>query len=48
LQDSLKLIEETSRQVRDVMADLRPPVLDDYGLVSALNGMDSSSTDAQV
>jgi PAS domain S-box-containing protein len=36
LDDSLKLVEETTRQVRDVMADLHPPVLDDYGLVAAL------------
>jgi PAS domain S-box-containing protein len=35
--DSLKLAEETTRQVRDVMADLQPPLLDEYGLVSALN-----------
>ncbi len=35
--DSYKLIEETVRQIRDVMARLRPPVLDDYGLVAALN-----------
>ncbi len=36
LDDSLTLVEETTQQVRDVMADLHPPVLDDYGLVSAL------------
>ena len=34
--DSLKLVEETTRQVRDVMADLRPPGLDEYGLFAAL------------
>lgn len=33
---SLQLIETTSESVRDVMADLRPPALDDYGLVAAL------------
>jgi PAS domain S-box-containing protein len=37
LNDSQKLVEETTRQVRNVMVDLRPPVLDEYGLVSALN-----------
>jgi two-component system sensor histidine kinase UhpB len=36
LEDSLALIERTAERIRDVMADLRPPVLDDYGLVSAL------------
>jgi signal transduction histidine kinase len=36
LGDSVGLVEETARHIRDVMADLRPPVLDDYGLVAAL------------
>jgi PAS domain S-box-containing protein len=36
LADSVGLVEETARHIRDVMADLRPPVLDDYGLVAAL------------
>jgi len=36
LNDSLSLVEQTAEQIRDVMANLRPPVLDDYGLVSAL------------
>ncbi len=36
LDDSLRLVEETTRLVRDVMADLVPPLLDEYGLVSAL------------
>ena len=36
LEDSLSLVEQTSERIRDVMADLRPPVLDDYGLVAAL------------
>jgi len=35
--DSLSLVEQTTEQIRDVMANLRPPVLDDYGLVAALN-----------
>jgi PAS domain S-box-containing protein len=35
--DSQKLVEETVVRIRDVMARLRPPVLDDYGLFAALN-----------
>jgi two-component system sensor histidine kinase UhpB len=36
LEDSLSLVEQTTERIRDMMADLRPPVLDDYGLVAAL------------
>jgi len=36
LSDSIELVEETTERIRDVMADLRPEVLDDYGLVAAL------------
>lgn len=36
LKDSQKLVEETISCVRDVMADLRPPLLDDYGLAAVL------------
>jgi PAS domain S-box-containing protein len=36
LEDSLRLVEETIGSIRNVMTDLRPPVLDDYGLVAAL------------
>lgn len=36
LDDALTLLEETTRQVRDVMAELRPPMLDDYGLLPTL------------
>ncbi len=36
IEDSAKLIEKISRTTRGIMAGLRPPVLDDYGLVSAL------------
>jgi signal transduction histidine kinase len=36
LDDSLALVEQTAECIRDVMANLRPPVLDDYGLVVAL------------
>jgi PAS domain S-box-containing protein len=31
------LVEQTSSQVRNVLADLRPPVLDDFGLVDTLH-----------
>jgi signal transduction histidine kinase len=34
--DSLRLLEEMTEQVRDITMDLRPPVLDDYGLSAAL------------
>jgi glucose-6-phosphate-specific signal transduction histidine kinase len=37
LDDSLSLIEETAERIRDLMGDLRPPVLDDYGLLAALH-----------
>jgi PAS domain S-box-containing protein len=36
LSDSLQMVEETTHQIRDVMADLNPPVLDEYGLVAAI------------
>lgn len=36
IDDSLALLGETVERVRDVMSDLRPPMLDDLGLVSAL------------
>jgi PAS domain S-box-containing protein len=36
LADSARLTEETMAQIRDVMAALRPAVLDDYGLGAAL------------
>ena len=37
LADALTLVEQTGETVRNVMADLRPPMLDDYGLLSAFN-----------
>ena len=37
LQDSLTLVEETIDSIRGVMTELRPPVLDDYGLGPALH-----------
>src|SRR5262249_256615 len=36
LDDARMLLETTSKQVRDVMAELRPAALDDYGLFAAL------------
>lgn len=36
LDDSQKLVAETMDHVRDVMAELRPPGLDDFGLVAVL------------
>ena len=36
LDDSLDLVEATFEKIRDVMAELRPAVLDDYGLAAAL------------
>ena len=36
LDDSRALLGETTAAVRELMADLRPPVLDDYGLAAAL------------
>ena len=37
IDDSLTLLAETVERVRDVMSDLRPPMLDDFGLLSALH-----------
>lgn len=36
LDDSLALVDELSETIRDVMTELRPPLLDDYGLRAAL------------
>jgi PAS domain S-box-containing protein len=36
IEDSLNVIDEALRQVRDMSLDLRPPHLDDFGLSSAL------------
>lgn len=36
LNDSLNLVAETMDRVRNLMAELRPPALDDYGLAAAL------------
>jgi signal transduction histidine kinase len=37
LTDSMKLVAETIALVRDVMSNLRPSVLDDYGLEAAID-----------
>lgn len=37
LADCLTLVEETTGHIRDVMGELRPAVLDDYGLLAALH-----------
>lgn len=36
LEDSRKLVKNTIKQIRHVMADLHPSILDDYGLMAAL------------
>jgi PAS domain S-box-containing protein len=36
LDDSLKLVDDTIESIRDVMTELRPAVLDDYGLTAVL------------
>ena len=39
LRDMQGLLKSTIENVRDVMAELRPPVLDDYGLYAALRNL---------
>lgn len=36
IEDAQRLLRDTTRDVRDVMVELRPPGLDDYGLATAL------------
>ena len=36
LADSIRVVEETTESIRDVMAELRPAVLDDFGLAAVL------------
>ncbi|MFN8488696.1 MAG: PAS domain-containing protein [Caldilineaceae bacterium] len=36
LKESVLLVQQITERIRNVMADLRPPVLDDYGLLAAL------------
>jgi PAS domain S-box-containing protein len=35
--EAVALVEQIGETIRDVMAELRPPMLDDYGLLSALH-----------
>jgi PAS domain S-box-containing protein len=35
--DAVALVEQMGETIRDVVAELRPPMLDDYGLLSALH-----------
>jgi PAS domain S-box-containing protein len=44
LNDSMKLVAETIALVRDVMSNLRPAVLDDYGLEAAIDSHVSQYT----
>jgi signal transduction histidine kinase len=37
LAETLALVRQTAESIRNVMANLRPPVLDDYGLLAALH-----------
>jgi len=37
LDDSLALVAQTNERIRELMSELRPPVLDDYGLLSTLH-----------
>ena len=37
LADAIVLVEQTGETIRDLMGELRPPMLDDYGLLSALH-----------
>ena len=37
LADAVVLVEQTGLSIRDLMGELRPPMLDDYGLLSALH-----------
>lgn len=36
MDESIALVEQTAERIRDLMAELRPPMLDDYGLVATL------------
>lgn len=39
LQDSIDLVGQTTYQLRSLVTQFRPPVLDDFGLVAALHGI---------
>lgn len=45
LDESLVMVEETTHMIRDVMADLNPPVLDEYGLMAAIKWYSGEFTD---
>jgi two-component system sensor histidine kinase UhpB len=32
----LRIVEDTTHKIRDVMADLNPPILEEYGLIEAI------------
>jgi signal transduction histidine kinase len=36
IEDAIAMVEETTENIRNVVSQLRPPVLDDYGLFAAL------------
>ena len=36
IEDAIEMVTETTEKIRDVMSELRPAVLDDYGLLAAL------------
>jgi PAS domain S-box-containing protein len=44
LTDSLALVHSTADAVEDVMSELRPPMLDDYGLTAALQWLSKEFT----
>jgi signal transduction histidine kinase len=44
LEQAVTLLEETSNHVRNIMVDLRPTILDDYGLVAALEWLGEQFT----
>lgn len=44
LQDAIGLVTQTTSAIRSMMTELRPPVLDDYGLLAALRWYGSQVT----
>jgi signal transduction histidine kinase len=44
LEDSLHLVEETTVRTRDIMVELYPPVLNDYGLLATLRWFGEETT----
>jgi PAS domain S-box-containing protein len=39
LRDSIDLVDQTTHQLRNLVTQFRPPVLDDFGLVASLHGI---------